>query len=217
MIEMYTPDDIRRYTGQELRVAPRITDNELAITGEIPLFPAVFHLVNGVLAGDTTYTQQLRSLQEWGTAFNSGLSTQQKINVEDPAAILSAAEQNRKKVPFVDRLLSEHEQFGAQKRELVRTMRAETIAGLTVISDGVERIDEMGMVPLFVEEFQISALALLIRARRELDTGNVLLGPVDEDTRLISAPNSPTVRSLGCMPVQSVCLLKWFTSKYHRA
>ena len=193
MIEKYTPADVLQLTGRELQVADRITDQELAVLGQIPLNPTVFNYIDGVLRGDTTVTRQYYGLLEWARQFNNAVPAERRINTDlrNPEAFLARMQSFRATSTRVEGLFSEHESYGREKREIVNEMRSESLAGLAVLSGGIERIDDEpglekeGLLPLYIDERQVSALALQVRARRDLETRDVLLGPVDGQTRLI--------------------------------
>lgn len=187
MIEIYTPADVRRITGQELRVNERITEQELATLGRIPMNPTVFNYVRGVLKGDTTITPQYYDLLTW--ANNRNQLTQNSaeiIDLTEPEAIFEAAQAVRESNPRINSLLEAHEDFGRTKSAIVEGMR-ETL-GLAYFKEGeAERVEyEPDLIPLLARESQLVPMALYTRIHTDSETGEIVLDqPNEETTRLI--------------------------------
>lgn len=184
MIEIFSPDDIFEKTGIQMRVAERISNDDLAVLGQIPTYPAVLSHVQGVLRGDTTITKEYYGIQR--VAMNRNATGEfEEMPLRGPDELLAAAQALRGEVPEFDRLLRSHEEFGRSKRAIVNGMRE--ALGLSRLRVGEpQRVDyEPDLVPLYSQELQMVPMALQIETRLDRETNDRILGPINERTRLI--------------------------------
>lgn len=186
MIERYTLADVERITGVPVQIAPRVSEADMAVLGQVPLYPAIFSYVSGVFEGDTQYTNQYFQLRSLARTLNRGLQPGARFNTANPRTLFDSARQMSSVPPEVARLVNEHDEFRRDKEAIMRSLRSEALNASSFTTGQVEEIDySPDLIPLYVIEGQLAVLGIQnIRAMRDLATGDVTLTPT-EDTQLI--------------------------------
>lgn len=182
MIEAFRLDRVTQIAGEGLVIATHISEEDLAVTAQVPLYPAVFDHVNGVRIGDTRYSPAYRELSDRVSEFAvAGI----ELDRTNPDTLMDSARNKVESSEVLARIVAEHSQFVMEKGQIIRDLRAETISASEFTTSKVEQIEDGELIPLFAQEGQLIALGLdRLQVDRDLRRGGALL-TATRDTRLI--------------------------------
>lgn len=192
MIERYTFEDVERITNVPVEVATRVSETDMAVLGQIPLYPLIFEYVNGVLEGDTTYTKEYYQLLGLARTLNRGREPGSRFNVRDPRTLIESAKMLQNVPSHMRELVSTHDAKRLEKEAIVRSLRSEAYTGSSFREGEVEEIDySPDLIPLYAIESQLVVVGLQnVRAMRDRATGGAVLSYRPESELIVITDTS---------------------------
>ncbi len=192
MIERYTFADVERITGYPVELATHVSESDMAILGQIPLYPLIFEYVNGVLEGDTTYTKEYYQLLGLARTLNLGRAPGTRFNTTNPRTLIESAESLQNVPSHIKELVSSHEAKRLEKEAIVRSLRSEAYTGSSFTEGGIEEIDySPDLIPLYAIESQLVVVGLQnVRAMRDRASGGAVLSYTPQSELIVITDTS---------------------------